>query len=1423
MGKRVRERKKQIKTRAASLFLALVMALSPSLTSVAADEDLGNNTSKPVSSNAITYEYYTQDLGNTVPVSWLFVGTYLMSAKAVTAQIYQSALESRETYNQYIAYYRSELDGAQWKNIKDSSSIDVILPSSENVEEKELFPYLITAVVGDDGIPRDPVTGEPIDIFKMVSIYDMENIPELDAIEEYYNSGKVSWQDKGSKNYLYRMLYFFFENDTLDFDRDALDTTKLKQQYADLSADKTALEDRWDESLSRAPEVYPEEYKEIMTLMRNWPNIQDAVTQKSDKEMDKIHQMFLELFEKEMSEEADSALLVERQLDALRRSEIYFNLTSNDKLAGNSDVQEQEFEDETALRKAEVTSLLALLASEIDKEQAVIDSLSEKLASIEEAGAELDSKINEENESFKELNPEEKKKELSAELEKLNEEFAPVKEQYEKLDQEIDDLIDTADALGAQIDALKKEKQKKQEDYLKTKADMQARINELAKKIEYAKEAKDNLQGYKDELAKTKLYLENLTVTLGKEKTRYDQLAADADTYTGSRFTSVFDSSKTYDPEKKRETDRALEKQEDILEELNLLIAAAEEKIKSLGDLIDSINEGLNAESELKQLEEEYAKHLTEGKDTLNAELEELDKQIEAKEKELIKGTDGSDDGLEKLKEAVDDLNAISDEYKEKKNEIEDKSAQLEELDKAQGKHDDKIAALNQKKQDNEKRAEGKKNCINSAKSFMEELSKKADILQEELEKIGVYEDSEGYTPYTNLINLLNIEEESIKKQIKANESIADTHEKMQAELFKSEAETSTQISENAKAKLPEDKLLSEELKDITKIKTVSSEVAGNVVSTTQKLEDRLPEIQALLKEYQEKSASYLKADKLSFAPTLYFLRDAAANGAPAYGRQFKNISLYSGETFEEDPDFTEIIENAINECVSKHTEYEKKSLRRGETGADYVKYLLSRAVAAKAPDIDACLPYLQMLTDLTNINAGEAPVHNRRELDLLYGWLLPFSMSDFNDFRTEESRYDYQFYIKALSDRESVGNAISYVEDRLEYAYGLRNSFLASGDGKVIESHIDWLDDLLRSLKERADEDEGDEEEDELSGDLEEALKRAVEEDDLVRAKKIEALLKMLADAQKAEGDGKGGRDEGETDLDEENALKNRPSPESEIMDAMLDSKDSDGYDVKDDIDKLASVMPDLGEAEKVIKEFGDDALDYAKRTQGKNDVPPGGKPGDDDDGDSLWTEKDISAADAERLLGDKFKNGNDAEKAAMVAYLADLTAGDTDSELYQYMKKLLDELLKNKNACIYRQYLDDRGVEYVSLAAMDACRPYCGFRYVREENSPVITMSQVNGGSASYSFTVGDEHVLTNDKSSDEMSRVAGEQTDSYVRVGSNEKYGYICEDYAKTHLGCGCAYVENTDWAILITPGMDSIISEIAKILSENAKKE
>ncbi|MBQ3773575.1 MAG: hypothetical protein II833_04225, partial [Pseudobutyrivibrio sp.] len=184
---------------------------------------------------AITYEYYTVTLGKQVKTSWLFVGTYLMSLKGVTPQLYKSALESRDAFNQPIAFYKSELDRGNWKNVDGAESLSTILPTTEIVKEETLYPYYITTVIGDDGIPKDPVSGKRIDIYDINSPYEMENLPELKDLYEYFENGELQKSSSNSNQYLYSVLNSFFESDNLEsFDRKNLDVKKAYDEYIEL-------------------------------------------------------------------------------------------------------------------------------------------------------------------------------------------------------------------------------------------------------------------------------------------------------------------------------------------------------------------------------------------------------------------------------------------------------------------------------------------------------------------------------------------------------------------------------------------------------------------------------------------------------------------------------------------------------------------------------------------------------------------------------------------------------------------------------------------------------------------------------------------------------------------------------------------------------------------------------------------------------------------------------------------------------------------------------------------------------------------------------------------------------------------------------------------------------------------------------------
>ena len=201
-------------------------------------------------------------------------------------------------------------------------------------------------------------------------------------------------------------------------------------------------------------------------------------------------------------------------------------------------------------------------------------------------------------------------------------------------------------------------------------------------------------------------------------------------------------------------------------------------------------------------------------------------------------------------------------------------------------------------------------------------------------------------------------------------------------------------------------------------------------------------EHRSLLKEYEEKERALTEAGNFGIAPTLVFLEDAAERGRPQMGRRYSDMTAYAKTgRFSEVPELTVLIQDAKAACLASYDEYTKKSMQRGETAAEYTGYILCRRVASVAEDEDAAMPYLQMITDRRNIESGEA-VHETREASLLYEWLIPFTMSDFNKQRTVDSMEAYHVYLKAVTERDTVENSIIYISDRLEYAYSLRKSF---------------------------------------------------------------------------------------------------------------------------------------------------------------------------------------------------------------------------------------------------------------------------------------------------------------------------------------------------------------------------------------------
>ena len=821
---------------------------------------------------------------------------------------------------------------------------------------------------------------------------------------------------------------------------------------------------------------------------------------------------------------------------------------------------------------------------------------------------------------------------------------------------------------------------------------------------------------------------------------------------------------------------------------------------------------------------------------------------------------------------------------------------------------------------------------------------------------------------------------------------------KLQEEIEKAKNDVETAKQAKAKRLDEYDRQYAERLAQKKReLETVEEAVANNQSSIDEYNNQVLPQLETnkegveteivnLRKKMElaeESSANLADMGDFGVAPTLQFLAKAAKDGNPEFGRKFAFMPDYKptgflsifrgsnpGSSFQTRDDLNQAISSAIDASQAAYESYTKKAMSRGETAADYTGYVLSRQVARKAADEQAALPYLQMIADLLNIEATEI-VHAERELSLLYGWLLPFSLRDFTVEKTEEAVEDYQYYIRAAVDRETIDNAIAFVKQRLEYARSLKKEFAAANLSDRLEAHIIWLENLLRALYERQQGDVDDSADDTEEGLLRE-LEDAIEDGNLVRKRKIEDLLKNLRDKKNAEVDGDGG---GTTEPDSFGLaglpVYELPKPEDEVWDLILESIDIAGYDPVPDIGKYRAVGGNLGKLAKALEKKGagpeiikqvkkaaadekkgggntgginldpdpadavngdgngqngassdtnsggsggdgnvgssggdtgsirtgggntgsDDSNSVNEGSNGNSEDENGGSSGEvtdsrnsvsdnsnsgsgngnDDSGNRSGNEDDegISGRDVDESSaydsgeeddngsgnrntngddsGNRSGNSDDSLKTANLTRddvedaienvtgkeIGDLTddelavvAASLDEIIEEYpsdnlsgmLDDLLDELIRDANSFVYRQYNGDGKNEYVSLASVDRCRRLTGFRYVHEESADKTTMSQFMGGSASYTFKIGSKDVVKNMGGKEKMTKNAVQQTDNYVWGNGSEIYTYIFEDDAKKYLDVTCRYIHGTEWAVLVTSGMDSKMKEIVSIIEE-----
>lgn len=125
---------------------------------------------------------------NTIENATLAIGTHLIYLHSLNEEIYAIALESASNSGQDKWYYKSELAGGMWLDISDAGSIKEITAAGKIVEDSEIKALYFTHHTKSDGITYDLRNNAQVCIFDIRNVYELELMPELEALKLQYDA-----------------------------------------------------------------------------------------------------------------------------------------------------------------------------------------------------------------------------------------------------------------------------------------------------------------------------------------------------------------------------------------------------------------------------------------------------------------------------------------------------------------------------------------------------------------------------------------------------------------------------------------------------------------------------------------------------------------------------------------------------------------------------------------------------------------------------------------------------------------------------------------------------------------------------------------------------------------------------------------------------------------------------------------------------------------------------------------------------------------------------------------------------------------------------------------------------------------------------------------------------------------------------------
>lgn len=561
-------------------------------------------------------------------------------------------------------------------------------------------------------------------------------------------------------------------------------------------------------------------------------------------------------------------------------------------------------------------------------------------------------------------------------------------------------------------------------------------------------------------------------------------------------------------------------------------------------------------------------------------------------------------------------------------------------------------------------------------------------------------------------------------------------------------------------------------------------------------------------------------------------------------GYEMDSDFIMNSDVIQAIGDSKQNVENSI-------MKYTAKQLVEGTTATNQSRYRYSNELidSAKISDVNGCDSATEKLVNLENILSGKI-VNIQSELDELQSGLVDDAYNKYleklsagvsDEYKqaqaegaaqsvkdgylkaqkdeTNAARLEYQTLLDEQLKRMSSADAQSSISTRMDEIDNLRS--LVPDDAASayqLETLDSYLGDLRDTLTETIRNDSDDTEMEALKKqkeDLERQKQDALDKNNLKEAKRLDAELeakqKDMDDLQKKMLDTLNSSNSSESDkakalagLGDSNAASMLNSLAGKIASGIRNQENDDFANNMAAFLAASQLDPD---AAKGALDDIKDAMDNASSLDGEmasemasaiSDMEQQINDALDKEGLSADQLKDLLGA----FLGDGSGNSDASDQAsALVAlsrYGKEYKNADAKALAASYAKKFAAE----GNPYIYRKYDGDVGA-YMSLQAVANT---LGYRYIFDDAHYTVTLSKSK-----------DYYEFTNGKTVYEM---AGGKEQQLLKEAGFMSTIYIASEDSETIFKAKAEYIDDTDYAVLVTDSMESKISEMIEILKKGA---